>query len=114
MSHASPLGGHRAQFSAILDTALQEASLKNEEVEIGQGSLFGGSSSGAPMVNGVPTLPTVPPLTETERLRREKEILGFYTSGHPLDPYRIEAELFASHTVAALGKWTEARSPSPW
>ncbi len=49
------------------------------------------------------------PLTETERLRREKEILGFYTSGHPLDPYRIEAELFATNTVASLGKWTEAQ-----
>ncbi len=104
------LGGHRAQYSAILDTALQEASLKNEEVEIGQGSLFGGgSSSGGLTTNGVPTLPAVAPLTETERLRREKEILGFYTSGHPLDPYRIEAELFATNTVASLGKWTEAQ-----
>jgi DNA polymerase-3 subunit alpha len=103
------LGGHRAQFHAILDTALQEASLKNEEVEVGQGSLFGGgSSSGAPTTNGVPTLPAVAPFTETERLRREKEILGFYTSGHPLDPFRIEAELFATNTVASLGKWTEA------
>jgi len=103
------LGGHRAQFHAILDTALQEASLKNEEVEVGQGSLFGGGgSSGAPTTNGVPTLPAVAPFTETERLRREKEILGFYTSGHPLDPFRIEAELFATNTVASLGKWTEA------
>jgi len=103
------LGGHRAQFHAILDTALQEASLKNEEVEVGQGSLFsGGSSSGAPTTNGVPTLPAVAPFTETERLRREKEILGFYISGHPLDPFRIEAELFATNTVASLGKWTEA------
>ena len=102
------LGGHRAQYSAILDTALQEASLKHEEAEVGQHSLFGGgSSSGAPTTNGVPTLPNVPPLTETERLQGEKEILGFYTTGHPLEPFRIEAELFATNTVASLGKWTE-------
>jgi DNA polymerase III subunit alpha len=103
------LGGHRAQFMAILDTALQEASLKAEEAEVGQHTLFGGgSSSGAPTTNGIPTLPNVPPFTETERLKREKEILGFYTSGHPLDPYRIEAELFSTHKVAGLGTWTEA------
>jgi DNA polymerase-3 subunit alpha len=102
------LGGHRAQFSAILDTALHEASLNQQEAEIGQGSLFGGgSSSGAPTTNGVPTLPTVAPMSESERLTREKEILGFYISGHPLEPYRIEAELFASHTVSSLGAWTE-------
>jgi DNA polymerase-3 subunit alpha len=52
-------------------------------------------------------LPNVPALTETERLQKEKEILGFYTSGHPLEPYRIEAELFSNKTVSELGKWTE-------
>jgi DNA polymerase-3 subunit alpha len=105
------LGGHRAQFTAILDTALQEASLKNQEMEIGQGTLFGGggeSADGSSATNGVPTLPNVPPLSETERLKGEKEILGFYTSGHPLEPYRMEAELFATNVVASLGKWTEA------
>jgi DNA polymerase-3 subunit alpha len=100
------LGGHRAQYYAILDTALQEASLKAEERELGQTSLFGGPEPGS--ANTVaPVLPTVPALTETERLQKEKEILGFYTSGHPLEPYRIEAELFANQTVAQLGKWTE-------
>ena len=102
------LGGHRAQYYAILDTALQEASLKQQEVEVGQGSLFGGASTDA-VQHAPPVLPNVPPLTETERLTKEKEILGFYTSGHPLEPYRIEAELFATHSVASLGTWTEAQ-----
>jgi DNA polymerase-3 subunit alpha len=102
------LGGHRAQYYAILDTALQEASLKAEEREVGQHSLFGGPEPGQSSAsNGAPVLPTVAPLTETERLQKEKEILGFYTSGHPLEPYRIEAELFATHTVSQLGHWTE-------
>jgi len=102
------LGGHRAQYFAILDTALQEASLKQQEVEVGQGSLFGGGATDA-VQHAPPVLPNVPPLTETERLTKEKEIIGFYTSGHPLEPYRIEAELFATHQVAALGTWTEAQ-----
>jgi DNA polymerase-3 subunit alpha len=103
------LGGHRAQYYAILDTALQEASLKAQDAEIGQHSLFGGGPvADQASAGGTPVLPSVPPMTETERLQKEKEILGFYTSGHPLEPYRIEAELFATHTVSQLGHWTEA------
>jgi DNA polymerase-3 subunit alpha len=44
-------------------------------------------------------------LPESERLAKEKEALGFYASGHPLDPFRTEAELFATHSVAQLGAW---------
>jgi DNA polymerase-3 subunit alpha len=43
---------------------------------------------------------------DSERLTHEKAILGFYISGHPLEPFRTECELFATHTVAQLGKWT--------
>ncbi|MHB1070304.1 MAG: hypothetical protein ACYC1W_10650, partial [Gemmatimonadaceae bacterium] len=46
-------------------------------------------------------------MSEVERLQREKEFLGFYISGHPLEPFRAECELLASHTVAGLGHWTE-------
>jgi DNA polymerase-3 subunit alpha len=105
------LGGHRAQYLAMLDTAIQEASLKAQERESGQGSLFGGLASperdGQAPAAEAPSLPNIAPLTESERLTREKEILGFYISGHPLEPFRAEAELFASHQVAGLGKWAE-------
>ncbi|HKC79832.1 MAG TPA: hypothetical protein VKB91_01470, partial [Gemmatimonadaceae bacterium] len=50
-------------------------------------------------------LPNIPPWTESERLAKEKEILGFYISGHPLERFRTEAEIFATHTVSDLGKW---------
>src|SRR5688572_28996639 len=105
--------GHRAQHLAVLDTAIQEASLKAEEREAGQASLFGGfaaelSDGGGRMAeNAKPLLPNLAPLTESERLTREKEILGFYISGHPLEPFRAECELFATHIVAQLGAWTE-------
>ena len=101
------LGGHRAQYMTALDAALREASLHQEEIASGQVSLFG-----SPQLNGdtkhqsQQTLPNVAPWTESIRLAREKEILGFYTSGHPLEPYATECELFATHKVAELGKWT--------
>lgn len=107
------LGGHRAQYWAVLDSALQEASLTQQERAVGQGSLFGGGpepEAGATMAgNGraAHVLPNLPPLTESERLTKEKEILGFYISGHPLEPFRLECELFASHTVSQLGPWSD-------
>ncbi len=105
------LGGHRAQLLAGLDHAINEASLRQDEAAAGQGSLFGDLPGGAPEAAAAapaapPALPNVPPWTESERLQREKELLGFYISGHPLEPFRTECELFATHTVAQLGTWT--------
>ena len=101
------LGGHRAQYLAILDTALQEASLKAEEPESARvRSLAARSTSGAP--SRTARRPAQRAADDRNRAaQKEKEILGFYTSGHPLEPFRIEAELFATHTVSPLGKWTE-------
>ncbi len=101
--------GHRAQLAAALDGAMQSASLVQHERSSGQGSLFGdnGGSTADAKQQIAPTLPAIKPLSESERLQREKEILGFYISGHPLEPFRAECELLASHTVAQLGHWTE-------
>ena len=103
-------GGHRAQLLAALDAALQEAAFQNEERISGQVSLFGEAATGgateAPSAT-TRTLPSVAPMPESERLAREKEILGFYISGHPLEPFRTDCELLASHTVAQLGAWQE-------
>ena len=100
------LGGHRAQYWHALDSAMQEASLKQQEKAMGQVSLFGGPADGGAAPVGPRALPNVAPMAESERLTREKEILGFYISGHPLEPYRMECELFATHTVSQLGAWT--------
>ncbi|HTJ22564.1 MAG TPA: DNA polymerase III subunit alpha [Gemmatimonadaceae bacterium] len=101
------LGGHRAQYFAVLDSALQEASLKQQEAAVGQFSLLGGSDESSAVVHAPRVLPNLPVMNESERLTKEKEILGFYISGHPLEPFRIECELFATHTVSQLGKWTD-------
>ncbi|HEY0778462.1 MAG TPA: DNA polymerase III subunit alpha [Gemmatirosa sp.] len=107
------IGGHRAQYLAALDHAMQEASLKQQEAATGQGSLFG-LLGGDPLAGDAasakpaprPTLPHLPPWSESDRLAAEKAILGFYVSGHPLEPFRAEAELFGTHKIAELGSWT--------
>ena len=105
------LGAERAHSWAALDTALHEASLRQQEKESGQVSLFGDpigavTSDAERSTAHVQRFPNVAPWTESDRLAKEKEILGFYISGHPLEPYQLECELFASHTVAQLGTWT--------
>ena len=103
------LNGHRAQFAAATDGAMQAASLAQVELATGQGSLFGdaGPAAATPSAQLRPTLPNLQPLSEHERLTKEKEILGFYISGHPLEPFRAECELLATHSVSQLGPWTE-------
>jgi DNA polymerase-3 subunit alpha len=99
------LGGHRGQLAAALDTAIREGSLKQEDVATGQVSLFGGPVDSADQTETSHALPNIQSWTESERLAREKEILGFYISGHPLERFRAEAEIFATHLVSDLGQW---------
>ena len=102
------LGGHRAQFLSALDAALQEAGLRQDEAASGQGSLFGlANADEAPRPQLSRSLPNISAWSDSERLAKEKEILGFYISGHPLEPFRTEVEIFATHSVSSLGKWVE-------
>ncbi len=100
------LGGHRAQLVQGLDEALREAQLLQQELEVGQASLFG-EGPGTTARPAVSSLVDVPPWSEQERLAKEKEVLGFFISGHPLERYRAEVEVFGSRTTATLGEWSE-------
>jgi DNA polymerase-3 subunit alpha len=60
--------------------------------ERGQQTLFGGTG-GVPVE---PDLPDVPPWPESQVMSREKEVIGFYVSGNPLDKYSDEIALFAT------------------
>jgi DNA polymerase-3 subunit alpha len=99
------LGGHRAQLTALLDEALREAQLLQQEKEAGQASLFGDAAP-ASRPSGVEP-PEIPAWTEQERLAKEKEVLGFFISGHPLERYRAEVEVFGTRTTATLGEWSD-------
>jgi DNA polymerase-3 subunit alpha len=100
------LGGHRAQLSSGLDAALGEAQLRQAERTAGQASLFGEDSDVRPPTRA-DALPDVPPWTEAERLAKEKSVIGFFISGHPLERFREEVQLFSSRTTATLSTWSE-------
>jgi DNA polymerase-3 subunit alpha len=100
------LGGHRAQLVAALDHAFSEAQVRQQERTSGQHGLFGETT---PVPRPSSPLPEVAPWTEHERLTREKAVLGFFISGHPLAKYRAEVELFGTRTTATLGTWTDQK-----
>ena len=84
-------GEDRATLLDCLDSELAEAESTRRDREAGQGSLFDmmGGDSGADdnTQKKGPSRKTVPPMPMTEKLRYEKELLGFYISGHPMDAF---------------------------
>ncbi|MEX2463703.1 MAG: DNA polymerase III subunit alpha [Balneolaceae bacterium] len=90
---------NRAQLLASIEDVLSYASRKQEEERLNQVSLFGDGAGGGGFVNE-PKLRECDPWTNIERLNKERELIGFYLSGHPLDRYREDANLFASHTLS--------------
>ena len=97
--------GHRAQLIAVLDVALREAQLRQNEREVGQGTLFGAEDKSGPL--GDTPLPDIPPWSEADRLAKEKEVVGFFISGHPLERFREEVTLLSNRSTATLGTWSE-------
>ena len=91
--------GHRAQLVAGVDNAWAYAQKKQADAAMGQSSLFGGfgGDGGAELA---PPLPTVEEWSRAEGLRNERDLMGFFVSGHPLDDYAAETRAFANLRLA--------------
>ena len=63
----------------------------------GQMGLFGGDDDDQPR-GAAADLPDVPSGTQRERLAKEKEVLGFYLSSHPLAEHEKTLAAYCSHT----------------
>ncbi len=106
------LPGHRAQLMAAIDPASERAQKLQKEKESGQTNLFGLFSGpppkgakgvpAAPPVEKTPDLPKVEDWTPKQKLALEKEALGFYISGHPLDRYRADLDRFKATPCAEV------------
>jgi len=78
------LGGPRSALFAAAQTALERAQQVLRERESGQVTLFGGEEGGRPGAVEPLRLPTLAAWRAAEMAAREKEVLGFYLSEHPL------------------------------
>ncbi len=94
-------GIERAALFAEIDNAIASASASHRDRAAGQTSLFGTASESAPTPRRF-SMPAVHAWTTAEKLVFEKELLGFYVTGHPLDPYRSVLESGKYHPVGRL------------
>lgn len=85
--------GHRAQMFASIDSAIDFAKRVQEEQQTDTVNLFGDSSEGE---IAEPKLPELKPWNEGYRLQKEREVLNFYLSGHPLNKYKAHALSFTT------------------
>src|SRR5271156_5446320 len=99
--------GRRAQVMAVLDRAMERAQKAQRDAESGQHGLFGVFQQDDSEINN-DRLPDIPDWDEQARLAGEKEILGFFISGHPLEKYRDKLQDLQALTVLEIGAMTKS------
>jgi len=99
------LGAKRSQLFAILDQALELAQAAQRDKLSGQISLFSVMPDDQSAKAVSIELPEIPEWPEREKLAFEKETVGFYLTGHPLDNYREELMAVVDTDLAGLSEW---------
>jgi DNA polymerase-3 subunit alpha len=99
-------GIHRRQYVFakdgevnLLEKAIRYAVKTQQDEQSAQVSLFGGPSG---IAMPKPKLEYVEPFTEIEKLNLEKEVVGIYISGHPLDNFKFEMQAFCRTSCSEL------------
>ncbi|MDC6367657.1 MULTISPECIES: DNA polymerase III subunit alpha [Flavobacteriaceae] len=97
---------HRAQYFhhdgdgiTFLEKVIKSASKYQENQNSSQMDMFGGISEAQ---IAEPVVPPCEDWSTMEKLRREKEVVGIYISGHPLDDFKKEIKAFCNSSVSAF------------
>jgi DNA polymerase-3 subunit alpha len=100
------LGRSRAEVFACIDESLAAASASHRDRASGQVSLF--DDIPAPISKS--STRNVPAWTQHEAMSYEKELLGFYVTGHPLDAYAGVIAQGDYQTISSLGELADRAS----
>jgi DNA polymerase III subunit alpha len=87
---------NRARLLDAVDRAMTYGQSQKRYEQAGQSNLFDIGGGKEVIELQYPSLPDTDSWSEAEKLSREKALLGFYVSGHPLKKYQKEVELFAT------------------
>jgi DNA polymerase-3 subunit alpha len=100
------LGPNRAAMKASVEKVFRQAQGDQSDSQRGQTSLFGGGEAVAAEEGAV-----IPEASPGETLAAEKEVLGFYLSGHPLSEHEWELEHYVTpmNELEELGDGREVR-----
>src|SRR4029078_4590262 len=90
-------GVKRAQLAATIDRAVQSGASRAADRKSGHKSLFGGDDTSA---KPAAALPNIDNWSDRERAQKEKEVLGFYLTSHPLDEQKLTLSKDRSHTTS--------------
>jgi len=102
-------GNNRRSVMEFLPEALRMADQYHRDSLIGQTDLFGGAM--AVRQDDETACPELPEWQERERLSYEKEVLGLYLTGHPIEAYLGELQHLVSHRLVELA---EADDQQKW
>ena len=94
--------GRRAQLMMALDPAIEQAQKAQRDAESGQHGLFGVFADETAQ-QATDALPNVPDWDEHTRLSAEKEILGFFITGHPMEKYKEKLTDLNALSTADIG-----------
>src|SRR6266511_1273971 len=100
------LGRDRSELFSCIDDAVMASAAAQRDRIAGQVSLFDETTAPTGSRRRQAT-----PWTEHEKLSYEKELLGFYVSGHPLDAY---ADVFAAKTYRSIASLSELDDRAPF
>jgi DNA polymerase-3 subunit alpha len=95
------LHGTRSQLTAALDSAIEAGQRAFRDRQHGQSGLFADLGL-AEEPHAEAPLPNVPDWSIQQKLSGEKEVLGLYVSGHPLDEYMDKVRELATHTTETI------------
>ena len=95
----SSVPGNRAQLTAMIDGAMESGQRIWRDRASGQTGLFGAPEPGE--AHGHP-LPPLPDWTSQQKLSSEKEVIGIYVTGHPLDEYPDKVSELSTHSIETL------------
>ena len=105
---------HRRQYleapdneATLLEKAIKYAQKVIQEEESSQVSMFGG---GGGLDIPVPSIPNMEPFSQLQQLNIEKEVVGLYISGHPLDQFKVEIEAFTNTGLPELADLSQLKS----
>jgi DNA polymerase-3 subunit alpha len=94
------LGWRRSQLMALADAAIEQGQKSQRDRNSGQKGLF--STLTGPAALPAPEPPDIPEWASDQMLTFEKETLGYYVSGHPLDRFAKELARFSKKSLAEL------------
>ncbi|MBI4892986.1 MAG: DNA polymerase III subunit alpha [Acidobacteria bacterium] len=95
------LNGTRSQLFAVVEDCMESGQRAQKDKLSGQTGLFG-ELAAEPGASTDRALPKVNDWTQAEKLRGEKETIGFYVSGHPLDQYRWKVKELTERDSSSL------------